>query len=407
MKTTATFGIHFKMRFERMKNGKAPVMMGLSINSHKCYVSLKNYQVETKHWDKNSGSGLRSTAGGRKINEQLDQYRTIITDCYRQLQSNHRMISLEAIKTIFLGSGDPDHTLSNLLEKHTKKANAELAETTMRHYRVTERYLFKYLKVERNRKDIFLHEIDYGFLSEFDTFLRNHKPLDHQRPINNNGVMKHMTRLRKIIGYGLKLKWITENPFISYEFKFDRVTTHFLNKFELADLVEKKFTAQRLTMVRDMFVFSCYTGLAYSDLMQLQPLQIVIGCDGKYWIDTARQKTDVKVRVPLLAIARKILEQYQGNLRAQARGNVFPHISNQKYNSYLKEIADLTNLRQNLTSHIARHTFATTVTLSNGVPIESVSKMLGHTKIATTQIYAKILDEKVSRDMDDLERKLC
>lgn len=294
-----------------------------------------------------------------------------------------------------------------MLEKHSKKANAELAETTMRHYRVTERYLFKYLKVERNRKDIFLHEIDYGFLSEFDTFLRNHKPLDHQRPINNNGVMKHMTRLRKIIGYGLKLKWITENPFISYEFKFDRVTTHFLNKFELADLVEKKFTAQRLTMVRDMFVFSCYTGLAYSDLMQLQPLQIVIGCDGKYWIDTARQKTDVKVRVPLLAIARKILEQYQGNLRAQARGNVFPHISNQKYNSYLKEIADLTNLRKNLTSHIARHTFATTVTLSNGVPIESVSKMLGHTKIATTQIYAKILDEKVSRDMDDLERKLC
>jgi site-specific recombinase XerD len=164
---------------------------------------------------------------------------------------------------------------------------------------------------------------------------------------------------------------------------------------------------ERLNMVRDMFVFSCYTGLAYVDLMNLsEDTHMIIGIDHRQWIKTTRQKSDEPVNVPLLPEAKVILNRYRDNIRSLANGTVFPKISNQKVNAYLKEIAKDLGIKKTLTFHVARHTFATTVTLSNGVPIETVSKMLGHTKIATTQIYARVLEKKISEDMDVLRKKL-
>lgn len=389
-----------------MKNGKAPVHLGLVINGEKSYISLKNYQVEVKHWDKDRGSGKRTSAEGRKINEYLDDIRMKVRDCYQDLQTKGRIISMETFKDAFLGNGDPEYTLNRLITYHNEQAKTVLEWSTLKHYYVTQRYLEKFLQGQFKKKDIFLHEINYKFVVDFECYLRNHKPLDHQKPMNNNGVMKHLIRLRKLTSLAIKLEWIKNDPFKNYKFKYQKIEKDFLTEKELQKLEKKSFMVDRLNLVKDLFVFCCYTGLAYVDVMNLTSDHIITGIDNGRWIKTFRQKTLTPVNTPLLPKAQSILQKYADDPRAIANRKLFPSLSNQKVNSYLKEIADICEIKKNLTFHVARHTFATTVTLSNGVPIETVSKMLGHSKIATTQIYARVLEKKISDDMAKLRLAL-
>ena len=180
----------------------------------------------------------------------------------------------------------------------------------------------------------------------------------------------------------------------------------FLTERELDVIADKRFPSERLTNVRDLFLFSCYTGLAYADVKKLRKDEIVIGVDGEHWIMTHRQKTDTASRIPLLSQSLQILNKYRDHAQTAITGNLFPILTNQKMNAYLKEIADVCGISKNLTFHTARHTFATTVTLSNGVPIETVAKMLGHKNLRQTQHYAKVLDMKVGNDMQLLREVL-
>jgi integrase len=200
--------------------------------------------------------------------------------------------------------------------------------------------------------------------------------------------------------------WISSSPFVNYKGKMKEVERAYLSQVELEAIIEKDFNNARLNLVKDIFVFSCYTGLAYIDVQKLTPSHIVIGIDGEKWIYTHRQKTDTRSNIPLLPVPLQIIEKYREHDNCINRNCLLPILSNQKMNAYLKEIADVCNINKELTFHIARHTFATTVTLSNGVPIESVSKMLGHSSIKQTQHYAKVLDKKVSNDMLMLRSKL-
>ncbi len=176
---------------------------------------------------------------------------------------------------------------------------------------------------------------------------------------------------------------------------------------ELQILVEKEFRIDRLNHVKDIFVFCCFTGLAYADVKKLSKNNLVLSITGDQWIKINRSKTDTRSNIPLLPIAQAIIQKYADNSVLSENERLLPVLSNQKMNAYIKEIADLCEINKNLTFHLARHTFATTVTLSNGVPIESVSKMLGHTSLKTTQHYAKILDRKVNEDMQILKSKLA
>ena len=218
--------------------------------------------------------------------------------------------------------------------------------------------------------------------------------------------MKHIERLRKIVNVALRNEWVAKDPFQRYRLNFHRTNRDYLTQDELVAILEKKYSIARLQQVKDLFVFSCYTGLAYTDLINLTSENIAKGIDGQLWIFSHRQKTDKPIKVPLLAQAVEILNKYENHPKAQAFGRLFPPISNQRINSYLKEVADTCGITKNLTFHIARHTFATTVTLTNGVPIESVSAMLGHSNIRTTQIYAKVVETKLSNDMQTLQQKL-
>ena len=216
--------------------------------------------------------------------------------------------------------------------------------------------------------------------------------------------MKHIKALRKIIRLAISKNMIKRDPFMDYSIKEEKVQREFLVKDELIRIIEKEIQIDRLDRIRDLFVFQCFTGLSFSDLKALTADNIQIGIDGKKWIHTQRTKNGNQVRLPLLDQAKAILDKYTH--WTQTDDKLLPVPSNQKMNAYLKEIATITGIKKSLTTHCARHTFATTVTLESGVSIEAVSKMLGHTKLQTTQVYAKILDTRVSEEMSDLNNRL-
>jgi len=222
---------------------------------------------------------------------------------------------------------------------------------------------------------------------------------------SNNTAVKYIKNFNKIIKICLANDWLDKNPFNNYKSKIKEVERDFLSEEELQAILNKDFKTDRLSLVRDIFIFSCFTGLAYIDVKNLTKSHISIGIDGEKWIYTHRQKTESASKIPIIPITQMIIDKYENHPQSNNQDVLLPILSNQKMNAYLKEIAAICEIEKELTFHIARHTFATTVTLTNGVPIESVSKMLGHKNIKTTQHYAKILDKKVSEDMQVLRLK--
>ncbi|MBE9585174.1 site-specific integrase [Mucilaginibacter sp. JRF] len=385
MKTSQSFGVHFTIKKEKAKDGVTNVYVSVTINKERIHFALKHY-VKVDNWDKGRGGLKIKVPEAKETNAYLEQVKFTITTYYQG----------EEVEETF--------SLSKLMDYHYETAAAALTWSTLKHYAVTRRYLEKFLKEKRNTTDIRINDIDYKFIIDFETYLRNHKPKDHQRPMNNNGVMKHLIRLRKMTTLALKLTWISRDPFKNYKFRYKKVETAFLNQKELDSIKGKDFAVDRLNIVRDLFVFSCYTGLSYIDLMNLKESNITAGEDGAQWIKLFRQKSNEPTNIPILPVAQQILDRYLRSDRAEITGTLFPNLSNQKVNSYLKEIGLMNGIKKVLTFGVARHTFATTVTLSNNVPIETVSKMMGHTKIATTQIYAWVLLKKISDDMGQLKK---
>jgi site-specific recombinase XerD len=248
--------------------------------------------------------------------------------------------------------------------------------------------------------DISINKIDYAFVTEFEFYLRSVKKC------NNNTAVKYVRNFRKIIKICLDNDWLDKDPTTRYEGKMKEVERDFLTEEELLKIYNKKISSERLQLVRDIFIFSCYTGLAYIDVKGLKKDHIGIGIDGEKWIFKNRQKTETKSKIPILPIAEEIIEKYSNHPKCLNENSILPILTNQKMNAYLKEIGDLCDIPKEITFHMARHTFATSVTLTNGVPIETVSKMLGHKNLHTTQHYAKVLDRKVSEDMSLLKHKL-
>ncbi|TSJ40913.1 site-specific integrase [Mucilaginibacter corticis] len=401
MKTTNSFGVYFTIRVDKEKDGIAPIYAGITVNGTKSLMALQE-KVSVKCWDINKGLGKNNTAEGKKINAYLEEVRQSITACYKDLQLQRKVITVETVKATFLRTGSDEHTLAEIATYHNETSAGVLAAGTMKNYYTTQKYIEEFVQAHFKRKAYFLTELNYKFILDFETFLRKRVPVDHQKPLTNNGIMKHLERFRKMINLAYKLEWIHRDPFEKFQLKFNRVEKDYLSGDELAALEQKELSLPRLSVVRDIFVFCCYTGLAFVDVANLSYENIVKGQDGELWIKTSRQKTTVPVDVPLLDQAKTIMGRYKNNIRARSGGTIFPMISNQKMNSYLKELAERCDITKVLTFHIARHTFATTVTLLNGVPMETVSKLLGHTTMRSTQVYAKVIEKKVSEDMAKL-----
>lgn len=401
MKTSSTFSILIWINTSRVKNNEAAIFARITVNQKRTNISLHR-KINIDSWVSSKSRAKGNSKEARNLNQYLDQIQSEIFQSYADLRLEGILITAKAIKARFLGLDTQHHSLKDIIEYHNDKMVFKLHKDTMRHYKTTQRYLYKFIKQEYKTTDIYLKDLNYAFVLNFENFLRSYKPTDHQRIIHNNTIMKHIQRLRKMVTMSYHMEWIDRDPFIKFRSSFEKRERDFLTDLELSSIEELSTSIERLDLVKDLFVFSCYTGISYIDVMKLTKDNILIGIDGEQWVYTKRQKTNTPIKIPILKKANQIIEKYKDNYRAEVSGTLFPVLSNQKLNSYLKEIADLCKIKKNLTFHMARHTFATTVTLSNGVPIETVSKLLGHTKLTTTQIYAHVIERKVSDDMNAL-----
>lgn len=397
----STFKILFYIKKNAVKNnGNAPIMARVTLNSEVAQFSLK-CEVNPIEWDPRYGKAIGKTAAAQKLNGLLDNLKASIIQHYREISDREATVTAEKVKNAFLGLQIHNEMLLDLFNKHNQGLKAQIGKCisldTYQKYLRTAKRLQEFMKYKYNISDISLKEINYSFVSDFDIYLKT----IHSCSQNTTG--KFMQRFKSIILIAKNNGWIHADPYSNYKLHFVKSEREYLTEQELESIMKKKFTIKRLEQVRDMFIFSCFTGLAYIDVLNLRKNNIRNTFDDSLWIIGKRVKTGITYRVPLLDIPKLIIEKYSGTLPDNL---VLPVISNQKMNSYLKEIADTCGIDKNLSFHAARHTFATTVTLSKGVSIESVSKMLGHTNIKTTQIYARITDNKIKNDMVALAGKI-
>ncbi|APQ16218.1 site-specific integrase [Maribacter hydrothermalis] len=404
MQTSRTFSIHLWLNTSKGKDGLAPIYARVTVDGKRAEISLQR-QTKIKNWDSKSKRTKARTPEAKALNIYLNQIYFKLLDCQKELLSECKLITAKSIKYRFVGKDEKHKTLLELVTYHNKSMLGKLKMGTLKNYYTTENYLKRFLILEKKTKDIYLKQISSSFIIDFEQHLRKGPSLQSSKPLRNNGVMKHLERLRKLMNLALDLEWLDKNPFVRYKLKFNKFTKQFLTQenletFEVSLLKEKKYQ-----IVRDLFVFACYTGLSYSDVKLLNKANIKPGIDGDFWIFIRRQKNEQLVKIPLLDKALAILKKYE-NYPNVDKGRALPVISNQKINFYLKEITSDIGINKNITFHSARHTFATTVTLSNGVPIETVSKLMGHKKISTTQIYARVLEEKISSDIILLKKRL-
>ncbi len=357
--------------------------------------------VNPKIWDAKVGRAMGRSAKVLELNSRLNDIQVILKEHYYDIQRRHGYVTAEMVRNAYMGITQREESLLKVYEQHledTKKlVGLSKADPTYRKYECMYRRVVEFMKKKYNITDIPLREIKYQFIVDLEFFLRT------EYKYSQNTTYKCMKFFKQVINKAIRAGLITVDPFNGYKISIERVDRGYLTEDELCKMMQKEFASKRLEQVRDIFVFACFTGLAYIDLAHLRVDNIQKMFDGRLWIVTHRQKTNTKVMVPLLPPALKILNKYEG---CYNDGQLMPIITNQKLNCYLKEIADICGIEKNLTFHLARHTFATTMTLGRGVPIESVSKMLGHTNIQTTQIYARITADKIGKDMDILSRNL-
>ena len=405
MRTTSTFSVLFWVYEQRAKNGEAPVYARISVDNKKLNISLKR-KVNLSLWDSRAQRLTGTDAFSLEFNEFLDQEYSRLFQCYQELRIEGKLRTVENIKKKYFGEDGKLYSLEDIFEYHNTTCFSKLSPNTSRLYITSQNYVRRFIKKEYNRTDYYLQELDYSFVLRFDNFLRLTKSNTHKGNLQHNAVMKHIQRLKKMVSLAHRLEWINKNPFLNFKSTLEPRERTFLSAENFKKIETIELNSNRLVRVRDLFIFSCYTGISYGDLVLLKPDNLTIGVNGKLWIITRRMKNGNSVKVPLLKKAIAILDKYKNDKACEITQTLLPKISNQKVNQYLKEIAELCEIHQDVTFHLARHTFATTVALSNGMPIETVSKILGHKKLSTTQIYAKVVERKLGDDMDYLERKI-
>lgn len=403
MNNDVSFGVIFNPKLSKAKNGTAPLYARITVNGERIELSLKR-RITLSLWNEKRSRLKGYSEESLQVNKSLDRIFNKIYEAFRQLQEENKHISAKAIKARYLGSDESYKTLVELLTYHNTKMTSVLKPGTMKNYFTTEKYVLEFLEEKMKAKDVYLKQLNYHFIIDFEHFLRNYNPNKHRRRLTNNGVMKHLERLKKLTNLALKMEWIEKDPFARYSLHFKNKERDYLLKREIEALENLDIERETLSRTRDIFIFSCYSGLSYGDAKSLERRHIVKGIDGNKWIVKEREKTGKLFKVPILPKVKVILKKYQRE--SKVSGFLLPVYSNQKINQYLKELAKHSKISKKLTFHVARHTFATTVTLSNGIPIETVSKLLGHSKLSTTQIYARVVDSKISKEMEMLKEKL-
>ncbi len=390
-----TFLFYVK-RTKPLKNGEVPIYLRISVNEISEELSTMRSILPEK-WDKARNSARGKSKEARELNDEIQNIRSLLKEHVKRLYEQGQEISPSSIKNSYLGIAQGPKKIIALFLEHNKAikilSGKDFAPATVQRYETCLLHLTGYIKKRYKAGDMQVSKLTPDFVSGFEFYLKT------VRKCNHNTTMKYLMNLKKIVRNAFLNGWMGRDPFVNFRLRLEKVDKGYLTTEELDRIMNKKFSIGRLDMVKDVFLIGCFTGLAYSDLKNLKPENIVKGEDGNMWIHTRRQKTNTISHIPILPVAMNIIQKYKFNPLCLANNILLPVYSNQKMNAYLKEIADLCDIKKILSSHMARHTFATTITLNNDIPIETVSKMLGHSSISMTQNYARLLDKKVGKDM--------
>ncbi len=401
MSNSNTFSISFYQRVDKIdKSGEAPIYMRITINGERAEIAV-NRRFDAKRWESGRLIGAKNDA--KLLQKYLDSLKTKVYDIQREMIDRKELVTASNIKNRYNGKNERSKNLIEIFEHHNNQIKGLVGKdyslATSKKYDTTLSHIKEFMKYQYKSDNIYLSEIKYEFVTNLEYFLKT------VHNCNHNSTMKYIKNFRKVINLAIKNEWLDKDPFIKFNCKINPVERHFLTAEELTEFENKKIVIPRMDQVRDVFVFCCYTGLAYIDVSKLSSDNIVIGIDGLKWINVNRTKTGTKSQFPLLPKAMEIINKYNNGV-INLKGSILPVISNQKMNAYLKELADICGITKNLTFHIARHTFATTVALTNNLPIETVGAVLGHQNLRSTQIYAKVVPRKISNDMAVLRDKL-
>jgi integrase len=384
------------------KLGKAPIYLRITVNGLRAEFSIKR-KIRPEKWCSIKGRVKGSNSKTKALNHYIDELESKAFDIHSKFVIKKRPFNADLIKSKLLNKEETHKTLLSIYDEHNTQieqlVGLDYSYGAYRRHIRTRNHLAAFIKKEFKLEDLFIVEVDLNFINRFHHFLKTKKIG------NQNTTTKYVVNFKKIMRIAFANNWVKKDPFYHWKANWKKVERDVLTEAELRSIIEKELPLKRLDQVRDIFVFCCFTGLAYVDVRRLSKNHIVFGMDGNRWIKINRSKTNSRSIIPLLPATQKILSKYVNHTQNSMNGLLLPVISNQKTNVFLKEIATLCNIEKNLTFHLARHTFATTVTLANGIPIESVSKMLGHQSLKTTQIYAKVIDKKLSEDMNILRGK--
>ncbi|WP_165027205.1 site-specific integrase [Dysgonomonas sp. ZJ279] len=398
-----SFHVLFFLKKNKIKaNGEAPISMRITVDKRFCEMFIRRSTL-VENWDQTKGKLKTKDKLSTEINMYIDTVRAKIQNIHRQLEADNLEISAKEICKRFCGVEEKPKTLIEVFEEHNKEIKQlqgkGYAQKTIVRFEGTVRYLQEFLKKEYKKSDINIKDIDLPFIQKFDIFLKTEKNCAQ------NTAITRLKQVKKIMRIAYSNDWIQKDPFTTYRFKFEETNVEFLTQEELNSIIQKEFTVERLSTVKDIFLFQCFSGLAFSDIEQLKPKHLVKDNNGSLWIRKNRQKTNNMCNIPLITVAKALIDKYADHPACIKNGVLFPVPSNQRMNSYLKEIADVCGITKKLSTHVARHTAATIVFLANKVSLENVAKILGHSNVRTTQHYAKVLDSSIMRDIQEVDKQ--
>lgn len=403
MKTEkSTFRILFYLkRTKTLNNGELTIFMRITVDGERAEIST-HQSVESHLWNQKKGIVKGVSISSKQMNDNLEHLKLKVYRYKKELESDDQEITARTLGNLLQGKNSRQKGLVELFLEHNKSCRElvgkDIAPATMTRYETTLMHVNNFIQTKYRQQDLPLQSVNHEFLKNFEHYLKTVRNCGH------NTTVKYIRNLRKIIRMALSNNWIKKDPFMNITYRLKEVNRAYLTDPELKLLINKEFSNERLRRIKDIFLFSCFTGLAFSDVKSLTRENITIGINNQKWLRTKRKKTGNPSEIPLLNVPTTIIKKYENDPICLLKQKLLPVGSNQKMNAYLKEIADLCDIKKNLSTHTARHTFATTVTLTNGVSMEAVSKMLGHSNISTTKQYARIVDTLLIDEMKKVQQ---
>ncbi len=406
MTSTHTFSVDIIIRRNKKDKEKALIYARITVDGDAKEISLKE-SISVAQWDSKSETVTGKSNLVKSINNMIADTRQGIKEKYRWMKVEELEITADSLKQYYLGEvvTQKGKQLFELLDYFYKIFEDKLKHGGFKNYKTTIAYIKAFANAKFGSKDVYLKQVDMQFATDLEFYIRN-QPLKDFDPCLGNGVAKHLQRFKRILNWAAEIKWVKFNEIDPYKCPVKKSRRKKLTMQEVLHLETKHFQDENLNYVRDLFIFSCYTSFAYIDVMTLKEEDFSFEMDGKIWCLKYRVKSEELQRVLMLKTATRILDKYRNIDPLTERKTIFPFLTNQYVNRCLHIIQNACEITTPMTFHVARHTFAKTVALKNGVPMETIQIIMGHSKITTTQIYADVDDEKIVDDFSRLEERL-